>query len=456
MWVGIRELGRLAGPRPTALAEVGGFFGALWLLGFRRHLRRERRRNESKREAELAAYQRLEVGLSATGDATELAGRVCRLISEKSAFPRTAMLVRGSDGRLSVAGSAGMDDLTVQLVNAWVAAEGADKLEDRRGIRVGTRSFAVGLGRRAEDIGYHRAVVTPLWTTGGRMLGALVVGADNVMGVRRSALKRALEPLETLALKIERVMEIAVLTERLMRAEKLAGLGLLAEGMAHALSNPLTAVLGFAELIAVTTESRVKEDAEIIVREAQRMRQTLETLLEFWQPAALSETAVDLTELVRELAEACTEKLAGRGLRLVVQAGDELAVVKGNGGRLRQMLEHLLNNAAQALAGVGENGEEGVIRISLGRDGDSVHLIVSDTGPGFREPGQVFELGDSMRGAGLGLSVCYGIVHEHGGEIRAFNLHPHGAAVALELPVTDFAIKKAEVVMRERGRSVSV
>ena len=290
MWVGIRELGRLAGPRPTALAEVGGFFGALWLLGFRRHLRRERRRNESKREAELAAYQRLEVGLSATGDATELAGRVCRLISEKSAFPRTAMLVRGSDGRLSVAGSAGMDDLTVQLVNAWVAAEGADKLEDRRGIRVGTRSFAVGLGRRAEDIGYHRAVVTPLWTTGGRMLGALVVGADNVMGVRRSALKRALEPLETLALKIERVMEIAVLTERLMRAEKLAGLGLLAEGMAHALSNPLTAVLGFAELIAVTTESRVKEDAEIIVREAQRMRQTLETLLEFWQPAALSET----------------------------------------------------------------------------------------------------------------------------------------------------------------------
>jgi signal transduction histidine kinase len=224
------------------------------------------------------------------------------------------------------------------------------------------------------------------------MLGALAVGADDVMGVRRSALKKALEPLEALALKMERVLENAVLAERLMRAERLAGLGLLAEGMAHALNNPLTAVLGFAELISATTvEERVKEDAEIIVRQAQRMRQTVETLLEFWRPAAQSEAAVNVRELVRELADGCTEKLAGRGVRLVVQAGDEPVVVRGNEGRLRPMMEHLLNNAAQALAGVMES-EERVIRISLGRDGDRngaiVHLIVSDTGPGFREPGR--------------------------------------------------------------------
>jgi signal transduction histidine kinase len=127
------------------------------------------------------------------------------------------------------------------------------------------------------------------------------------------------------------------------------------------------------------------------------------------------------------------------------------------------MMEHLLNNAAQALAGVMES-EERVIRILLDRNGDKngdrngaiVHLIVSDTGPGFREPGRVFELGDSTRGAGLGLSICYGIVHEHGGEIRAFNLHPHGAAVAVELPVGDFAQKKSEGVAGERTPGVSV
>ncbi|WP_433984596.1 histidine kinase dimerization/phospho-acceptor domain-containing protein [Tunturiibacter empetritectus] len=123
--------------------------------------------------------------------------------------------------------------------------------------------------------------------------------------------------------------------------------------MAHALSNPLTAVLGFAELIAGSTgEARVKTDAEIIVREALRMRQTVETLLEFWKPVGQGDELVDLTELVRELAAACGEKLEGRGIRLVVQADGEMPEVRGNRHRLRQLLEHLLNNAAQALAGV--------------------------------------------------------------------------------------------------------
>jgi signal transduction histidine kinase len=103
--------------------------------------------------------------------------------------------------------------------------------------------------------------------------------------------------------------------------------------------------------------------------------------------------------------------------------------------------------------------EEGmVIRMSLsslgegpddawGRDGRRVHLIVSDTGPGFREPGRMFDpfqtLQDSGDSVGMGLSLCYSIVQEHGGEISAFNLHPHGAAVAVELPVMRVAGKKS-------------
>jgi signal transduction histidine kinase len=238
-------------------------------------------------------------------------------------------------------------------------------------------------------------------------------------------------------------VENAALATRLMRAEKLEGLGLLAGGMVHALDNPLTAVLGFAELIADTTgDARVKEDAAVIVREAQRMRQTLEMLLEFWRPPAQSEELVDVVELVHELAGACREKPECRGVRLVVQGAAE-AAVRGNKGRLRQMMEHLLNNAAQALAGVAESEEERVIRISLDRDGTAVYLVVSNTGPGFREPGRVFALGDAMQGARLGLNVCYGIAHEHGGKISAFNLHPHGAAVAVALPVADFALEKS-------------
>jgi signal transduction histidine kinase len=256
--------------------------------------------------------------------------------------------------------------------------------------------------------------------------------------------------------------------ERLLRAEKLAGLGLMARGMGHALNNPLTAVLGFAELIVATTgEGRVKEDAGVIVREALRMRETVEALREFWRPPTQSEGVVDLAKLMSELAAACREELESRGVRLVVQAGKE-AVVRGNRDRLRQMMEHLLNNAAQALASVhgAATGEDQMIRMSVSlsgsaasgsaisgsAEGEMAHLVISDTGPGFAQPGRAFELSDSM---GLGLSVCYRIVHEHGGRISAFNLHPHGAAVAVELPV-DAAIKKSGVVAGERIYSASV
>jgi signal transduction histidine kinase len=464
MWVGMREMGRLVALRLPELAAGSGVAGALWLLGFRLRSRAGRRRRERRIEEELAAYARLDLRLPRDEVGLELAGLVTRLVAEKSPFRRAAMLVRDAQGELIVAASAGMDDSTVQSLKGWgegvVAAErsgGVRRGDGGLGVRVGSKSFAVALGKGSAAIGHSGAIVIPLWTTGGRMLGAFAVGADGLIDVRRSALAKALAPMEALAFKVERAMENTALAERLMRAEKLAGLGLVAGGMAHALSNPLTAVLGFAELIVATTsEGRVKEDAGIIVLEALRMRQTVETLLEFWRPAVQSEEPVDVTGLMRELAAACAEKLESRGVRLIVQAGKEAAAVRGNRDRLRQMMEHLLNNAAQSLAGVGgAAGEEKVIRVSVSvsgnADGERVHLVVSDTGPGFVQPGRLFEPGDSM---GLGLSVCYGIVHEHGGEISAFNLHPRGAAVAVELPV-EVANKKNEVV-GERTYSASV
>jgi C4-dicarboxylate-specific signal transduction histidine kinase len=228
------------------------------------------------------------------------------------------------------------------------------------------------------------------------------------------------------------------------------------------LSNPLTAVLGFAELIADTTdEARVKTDAKMIVSEALRMRETVDVLLEFWRPANRGDEPVDVTELLQEVAEACREKLVNRGVRLVVQASEEAPIVRGSRDRLRQVLEHLLNNAAQAVASVADlrGGEEHAIRLMVSQDDRMVNLIVSDTGPGFREPGRVFDpfytTGRPGDGVGLGLSICYGIVREHGGEISAFNLHPRGATVVVELPVWEIVTEKNDVVVRERSYAVS-
>ena len=463
MWGGLYSGLRVAGQHWVLMglmvSLVAGF-AALTLELWRQTLVREAalRRTERARE-ELEAYAELDVRIPADGAMSPLAKRVCRAVVEKSSFHRAAMLVRDGEGRLAVAGHIGMDDQTVEALSVWadelVTAERSGATGSRRGdgglgVRVGRKSFAVVLGKGPAAAGCGRAIVTPIWTTSGRMVGALAVCADGLLSVQRSVVTEAMTALESLAMKLGRAIENAALAERLLRAEKLAGLGLLAGGVAHALNNPLTVVMGFAELIAHTTsETRVQEDAEAIVREAKRMRDAVDGLANYWQPVANGDEVVEIPALLEELAAACTGKLESRGVRLELRMVEGTPPVRGNRERLRQVVEHLLNNAAQAVGaaqGMGvisplneEDGEH-VIRVSISHDDQMLSLIVSDTGPGFREPARVFDpfyaaTVKTGEGAGLGLNLCYGIVREHGGEISAFNLHPHGAAVMVELPM---------------------
>ena len=464
MFVGLGEAWRLAGQHWVCAPVTAGLGGAVWLQRLRARVQAEERRRDRRIREEIEAYARLDARVPPDGAMSGLSMAVCELVVQKSPFYRAAVLARDAEGRLYVSGSLGMDDATVATLHQWsegVAKEEGKSGEARRadcnmGVRVGTKSFAVVLGDSETSAGNGRAIVFPLRHLGGRMVGAIVVCADTMMSVPRRVLFEAVGPLEALAVKLGRSMENAALAERFLRTEKLAGLGLLAGGVAHALNNPLTAVLGFAELIAETTEEpRVQEDAATIVREALRMRETVERLLNFWRPSVQREEEVELPGLLRELARACEKKLEERGVRLVLQVGEDVPVVWGNGDRLRQVMEHLLNNAAQAFASsTNKNkGLEAAIRVSVGHDDRGVQVIVSDTGPGFREPGRAFDPFYTTRepgeGTGLGLSICYGIVREHGGEISAFNLHPHGAAVVVELPFGQKKISEYEAVVRE-------
>ena len=135
-------------------------------------------------------------------------------------------------------------------------------------------------------------------------MGALAVCADGLLSVSRSAVPPAMTALEGLAAKLGRSLENVALADRLMKAEKLAGLGLLAGGVAHALNNPLTAVLGFADLIAHTSaEARVQTDAKRIVQEARRMRDMVESLVNYWQPDTMVDEQIEVPALLQELAE---------------------------------------------------------------------------------------------------------------------------------------------------------
>lgn len=468
MWAGLSLEAWPAALRwgwPSAAACLAG---TVWVTRRKTRMQDARQRQKARAHEELEAYTQLDASITSSEETHDLARRVSRTIAEKSAFSRAAVLVRDKAGRLQVTGSRGLDDQTAEALDAWCESvmqaergQAGDHCASKLGMRLTPNSFAIVLGKGTDEAGCGRAVVAPMRGTSGRILGALVVCADGLLSVRRSAIVEAMAAIEALAAKLARSMENAALAERLLKAEKLAGLGLIAGGVTHALSNPLTSVLGFAELIAGTTvEPRVREDAELIVHEARRMRETVDSLANYWLPATGSDELIEIPSLLDELSDVRSEGLERRGIRLVVETADVVPVVRGNKDRLRQVVEHLLNNAAQA---VGQAQELGVlspldsdsaahlIRVTVNCDERMLHLIVSDTGPGFREPARIFDPfyvgtgADAGEGAKVGLSLCHGIVREHGGEISAFNLHPHGAAVMVDLPLSGMTPVAREV-----------
>lgn len=305
------------------------------------------------------------------------------------------------------------------------------------------------VGKNAAEAGCGRAIITPLQTSTGKVRGVLAVCADGMMSLPRKTVEETISPLEALAVKLGRAMEGAEVVEQLQQAEKLAGLGILANGVAHELSDPLTAVLEFAEQIAETAkDGRIRSDAETIVNEVLRMQQTVRELVEFGRPGARIDEPVEMVDLLRELEAECEEKLASRGILLAIDAEDGVPALRGDEDALRQVLENLLSNSALAIDSVKKDLEqEREIRVSVSHDEDSVQVIVSDTGPGFEHPECVFDPFGPY--AGMGFGICYAIVRQHGGTISAFNLHPYGAAVMVELPRGEVLAQNFPVAARE-------
>lgn len=489
MWVAI--LGP-AGMEGICLAAMVVLLVLALKLRRQTRVQTEERWRERRIREELEAYagldasltQSLNEGLNQMDAKCALAKRVCRTVAEKSVFSRVSVLLRDAEGRFACVGSVGTDDLTVKALHAWgegvVADEQAGRMLGATRTATqsfGAKSFQIALGEwsafppelaswrlagKKEKRRWRRGIVAPIRGHNGRITGAIAVCADGPeldgVGLETgwtAGLTRAMGPIEGLAARLAVSMENEGLTDRLLRAEKLAGLGQLAGGVAHALNNPLTAVLGFAELIAETsTDARVKRDAETILAEALKMKETVARLVEFWRPSARPDEAVDVVTMLKELAAACSRQLAGRGVALEVVGAEKMPAVRGSKERLRQVMEHLLNNAAQAIATAMPKEGGHAIRLAVSHDERAVQVTVSDSGPGFKEPGKVFDpfyttKGPEQGGAGMGLSICYGIVREHEGEISAFNLHPHGAAVVVELPVRKVVEPESSGVLRE-------
>lgn|SRR6185312_10986085 len=437
-----------------------------WLLMFWmvERLRRAQaaHREERKLREELDAYAELEAIEGQRGSDRELAARVCTAIAECSAFRQVAMLMRDAENRLRVVGSAGVNELMALEINGCVARFMRERRREAA-LAERPRSFPVLLEWDAVQVakrrGRRQVMILPLWSRAGEMLGALAVWptADGPGAMRetlregapkRKMSERVLLPLEALAQKLARAVDFVQMDQRLARAEKMAGLGQAAKGVAHELNNPLTAVLGFAELIvASTNEQRVREDAVAIAGQAMRMRETIASLLRGGCPAAPPDVTVDLGEMLHGLVKTVEPRMKQHGVQLELHVEGEACCVRGDEDRLRKLFEHLLDNAMEAVAGRSE--EVRTVRVAVTGTEPLLRVVVTDSGAGFVEAARVFEpfytMKQTGRGQGSGLAVSYNIVREHGGDISAFNVHPHGAAVVVELPVARTVVDMAEL-----------
>jgi signal transduction histidine kinase len=258
----------------------------------------------------------------------------------------------------------------------------------------------------------------------------LVMGA--MVFIKQHLLDREL--LRLLRTSQESFENLRRVQAQLVQSEKLASLGQLVGGAAHELNNPLTAMLGYADLLAETPlkdEQRVLADK--IAQQVRRTKGLVSSLLSFAQQVPAEKILLDMNALAQTAVKLSQPQLRARGIQVHTDLASDLPQILGDSNQLLQVCLHITNNALQAMAQTG-----GVLSVSTRRHDQFVQLEFSDDGPGAQEPDRVFDPFYTTKpigqGTGLGLSACYGIIQEHKGKIMCQNGPQGGAIFRIELP----------------------
>jgi two-component system NtrC family sensor kinase len=269
-------------------------------------------------------------------------------------------------------------------------------------------------------------------------------GRAGQFSVNLSPMRDELGHVSSIVVVMSDVTDAASLQSKLMHAEKMAAVGQLVSGVAHEVNNPLTAILGFADLLMENSElpESARKDLRVILQEAQRTKQIVQNLLSFARQMPPQRKPVQLNPILKRTVQLRSYDLQSRGVSVTERLQDALPFVIGDSHQLQQVFLNILNNAYDA---VREAVQGPRIEISTSCTGNSVEVSFRDNGTGVSQPDRIFDPFFTTKqvgeGTGLGLSICYGIVKEHGGEIFCSNnADDQGATFTVRLPiVTDFA-----------------
>jgi signal transduction histidine kinase len=237
------------------------------------------------------------------------------------------------------------------------------------------------------------------------------------------------------------------LQAQLVQSEKLVSLGQLAAGAAHEINNPLTAILGFSDLLAddPSLPEKARGLASKIRDQARRTKTLVGNLLSFARQVPPERTLLDINTVVTNAVQLRALDLRSGRTRVDLQLESVLPGVRGDGNQLMQVFFNIVSNAIDAM----ESADGGVLTVKTMRDRSNVVVLFSDTGPGIKEPYRVFDPFYTTKpvgkGTGLGLSICFGIVQEHAGKILCYNRQEGGAVFRVELPAALAAMPAKEL-----------
>src|SRR3984893_8573848 len=230
------------------------------------------------------------------------------------------------------------------------------------------------------------------------------------------------------------VNNLRKLQTQIVQSEKLASLGQLAAGAAHEINNPLTAILGFSDLLAddPSLSEKARNTAGKIRDQARRTKTLVGNLLSFARQVPVERALLDINTVVTNAVQLRTLDLHNPNIKIEMQLESVLPGVRGDGNQLIQVFFNIISNAVDAMDAHG-----GVLTIKTMRNRANVEVLFTDSGPGIKEPDRVFDPFYTTKpvgkGTGLGLSICFGIMQEHGGKISCYNGERGGAVFRVEL-----------------------
>jgi PAS domain S-box-containing protein len=224
--------------------------------------------------------------------------------------------------------------------------------------------------------------------------------------------------------------------EQLLQSEKMSAVGQLIAGVAHELNNPLTAILGYAQLLeSEGLGERAADFVSKLFKQAQRTHRVVQSLLSFARQRKPQKQHVDICKVLDETLVLRDYDLRVNNIALERDFPATAPAVTADPHQLEQVFLNIINNAVDAML---EAGQGGALKVRVFEKDGKVHTEFQDSGRGIKEPHRIFEPFYTTKGVGkgtgLGLSICYGIIQEHAGQISARNQESGGAVIEIVLP----------------------